>query len=374
MKKFCLILALMLSLILSGCASSGETADTAGTTTTTETTQETEADNTAGEPEETAETEETTDNEDSDKLLVYISGPEAMLTKLEEAFEAERGDVVDFLVMSCGEVRSKVWTEKEAGEIQADVVFGSDPLIYNALDAEGLLADLSGIENAAYISDEYTTDHNYLYINERYITILYNTDAINEADAPTSFADLLDEQYSGRIVMADATQSSTALGIASCLYQLYGSSYLEGLGLNELMLSKSNGLVPSSIIDGQYDVGIAPHDAVVRLQNQANKEGYELNVTNVWPEEGAIAITRPIAIINDDERSDEEQALAEELVNFLLSTQAQTITTNYGFVSVREDIENTYLPDGVEKITIVWDLATETEEELTTLYEQIFQS
>jgi iron(III) transport system substrate-binding protein len=312
-------------------------------------------------------------NTNTEKILVYLSGPEAMLTALEEGFEEDRGDVADFLIMSCGEVRSKVWTEKEAGEIQADVVWGSDPLIYNLLDAEGLLCDLSGIENAAAIGEEFATDHNYLLVNERYVAIIYNSDVLVGDGVPKSYDDLLDEKYAGGMVMADATQSSTALGIASCLYQLKGSEYLEGLKANGMLLTKSNGQVPSLILEGQYDLGVAPHDAVIRLQNKAKKEGYEIALKIAWPSEGAVAIRRPVAVIKNDGRSEEKQALAEELVNYLLSKKAQTITVKNGFVSVRSDMENSFLPEGVEKVGIDWEEASETQDELKTLYEQIFQ-
>ena len=372
MKRLSIMALLVFSLILSGCMANNETAqtETGDGSADVSAPQDTAAD--TGESEENNLSE--TANEESGKILVYLSGPEAMLTKLEEGFEASRGDVADFLIMSCGEVRSKIWTESEAGEIQADVVWGSDPLIYNKLDDEGLLYDLSHIENAAYISEEFDTDHNYLYVNERYITIIYNSDVFSDNEVPDSFDDLLSEQYSGTMVMADATQSSTALGIVSCLYQLKDITYFDGLHENGLLLAKSNGQVPSLILEGQYDLGIAPHDSVIRLQNQAKKEGYETSIENIWPEEGTIAIRRPIAIVNNEERSEQEQQIAEELVNYLLSKEAQTITTQFGFVSVRADIENSYLPEGVEKINIDWDAASENEDTLKELYEEIFQS
>jgi iron(III) transport system substrate-binding protein len=315
---------------------------------------------------------ESTDS--ADKLLVYLSGPEAMLKALEQGFEEDKGDVADFLIMSCGKVRSKVWTEKEAGAIQADVIWGSDPLIYNLLDDEGLLCDLSGVENAAAIAEEFVTDHHYLLVNERYIVGIYNSDALTSGDVPESYDDLLNGNYANRMVMADATQSSTALGIASCFYQLKGSEYLEGLKANGMMLTKSNGQVPSLILEGQYDLGIAPHDSVIRLQNKAKKEGYEIALAIAWPDEGAIAIRRPVAVIQNDERSEEKQALAEELVNYLLSKKAQAITAKFGFVSVRDDMENTFLPEGVQKVVIDWDEASETQDTLKDLYEQIFQN
>ncbi len=372
MKKISMFLMLLVFLFLSGCTATNESAQNAADDVSADISP---AQSAGADTEEALEPSGSVEalNEADGKILVYLSGPEAMLTKLEEGFEADRGDVADFLIMSCGEVRSKVWTEYEAGEVQADVVWGSDPLIYNKLDDEGLLYDLSAIENAAFISDEFDTGHNYLYVNERYITVIYNSDVFGENEALGSFADLLDTQYAARLVMADATQSSTALGIASCLYQLYDITYFEGLQANGLLLCKSNGQVPSLILEGQYDIGIAPHDAVIRLQNKAQKEGYEMPVANIWPEEGAIAIRRPVAVINDADRSEQKQQLAEELVNYLLSKQAQTITTNFGFVSVRTDIENTYLPDGIEKINIDWDAASDNEDTLKAQYAQIFQ-
>ena len=369
MKRLSLTALLVFSLILSGCTAGNGASQTDQTSPVVSEPQNTVTN--ATNPEENNSSE---GDKASEKILVYISGPEAMITKLEEGFEAKRGDVADFLVLSCGEVRSKVWTEKEAGEIQADVVLGSDPLIYNKLDDEGLLDDLSTVENTEFIGEEFVSGHSYLYFNERYITIIYNSAAISEAEAPTSFDDLLSDQYNGRLVMADAALSSTSLGIISSLYQLKDITYFEGLHANGLLLAKSNGQVPSLILEGQYDLGIAPHDSVVRLQNQAKKEGYEISLQNIWPEEGAIAIRRPVGIIKDENRSEQEQKIAEELVNYLLSKEAQMITTNFGFVSVRNDIENSYLPEGVEKINIDWETASEYEDTLKELYEQIFQS
>lgn len=369
MKKLSLTALLAFSLILSGCAAGGGAPQTPQTSPVVSETPGTATNAINAEEKNSSEGDEA-----PEKILVYISGAEAMITKLEEGFEAERGDVADFLVLSCGEVRSKVWTEKEAGEIQADVVLGSDPLIYNKLDDEGLLDDLSTVENAEFIGAEFVSGHSYLYFNERYITIIYNSAAISEAEAPTSFDDLLSNQYNGRLVMADTALSSTSLGIVSSLYQLKDITYFEGLHANGLLLAKSNGQVPSLILEGQYDLGIAPHDSVVRLQNQAKKEGYEISIRNIWPEEGAIAIRRPVAIIKDEGRSEQKQKTAEELVNYLLSKEAQMITTNFGFVSVRNDIENPYLPEGVEKININWETASDYEDTLKELYEQIFQS
>ena len=339
---------------------------------TTEALDETGNEDESSQDNQSDETDELAESS-GEKITVYLSGPEAMLNKLEEAFEEQNGDVCDFVIMSCGQLRSKVWTESEAGEIQADVIWGSDPLVYNLLDEKGALESLEIADIGSIGEDYIVNDKNYALVNERYITILYNTGMI-EGDAPESFADLTDGKYKDLVAMADATQSSTAFAIACALYELEGNSsdYFKALSDNGVLLTKSNGLVPSSIMEGQFAVGIAPHDAFVRLTNKGKKEGYEVPLGIVWPSEGAIAVQRPVAIPVSDTRSEEKKAVAKKFVNFLLSKKAQTITTNFGFVSVRSDIENTYLPEGVEVYSVDWDQAAANEENIKSEYEEIF--
>lgn len=328
-----------------------------------------EAASAAAEQAESAGTEETPGG----KVLVYLSGPEAMIEKLEQAFEQDRGDVCDFVIMSCGQLRSKVWTEHEAGEIQADVIWGSDPLIYNKLDDEDAFAAVE--LDAEQIAPEYLVEErDYALVNERYVTIICHSDLVNEM--PESYADLADSAYLEQVVMADANQSSTAFAIASSLYQLEGNGpgYFQSLKANGIRLVKANGMVPSSIMEGQFALGIGPHDSVFRLKQKGKKEGFEVPLSVVWPSEGVIAIQRPIAVVKDEGRAEEEQRIAEDLVRFLLSKPAQEITVKSGFVSVRDDIENIFLPDGAEVYRVDWEQANEREELVKQSFQEVFHN
>lgn len=307
------------------------------------------------------------------KILVYLSGPEEMLTQLENMYEEDNGDVLDFNILSCGQLRSKTWAESEAGKISADVVWGSDPLLYNKLDEENLLMPLN-LEEEDNLQERFILDNkNYTYVNERYIVIMYNNTLLTE-DIPTSYMDLTNECYKNKITMADSNLSSTAFAIAASLYQITGNNdtYFKDLAANNLSLAKSNGLVPSKIMEGEFSVGLAPHDAVVRLQNKAKKEGYTIPLDMVWPTEGAIAIQRPIAITKNNDRSPEQQETAESFINFLQSKEAQIITSKFGFVSVRTDIENSYLDDTKTSYTIDWEECTNKESEIKDAFTSIF--
>lgn len=365
MKKIIILVIAVLTLSLVGCANNQLESNQ-----NAQTDQNVEVDQNVGTDQEGEETTEPTDK----KITVYISGPENMINKLEEEFEADRGDVADFLIMSCGQLRSKVWTEKEAGQIQADVVFGSDPLIYNMLDDEGLL-DSIDIKNSEMIADEFKLEnHNYFFVNERYVALIYNKKNLT-GELPESYKDLAynDENYS--IVMADARQSSTGLGIAISLYQLNDNDieYFYKLSAKDFMLTKSNGQVPSLIMEGQYDIGVAPYDSLIRLRKKAKNDGYEMPLEAIWPEEGAIIIRRPIGVIKNDERTDENQKTSEELVNFFISKKAQMITSKFGFASVRKDIENDFIPKDIKTCIIDWEKATKDEKQFKEQYSEIFK-
>lgn len=306
------------------------------------------------------------------KLLVYMSGPEEMINKLEAGFEEEKGDIVDITIMSCGQLRNKVWAESEAGSIQADVFIGSDPILYEKLQKKDMLEEFE-ITDSYNISDEFKlNDKNYALMNERYIVILANSDSVE--NYPKSFEDLTKEVYKDSITMADASQSATAFAIASSLYEVFGDNddFFKAIKDNGIMLQKSNGLVPSSILEGQYALGIAPHDAYIRLKNKGEKEGYDVPLKLIWPEEGAMAVQRPVAISVKEGRTSEMELTANEFVNYMFSKKAQMITNAFGFVSVRKDIENNFLPENAKVFTVDWEYAAENENDIKEKYQAIF--
>ena len=218
------------------------------------------------------------------RITVYLSGPEAMLQKLEDVFEEEHGDVLDFVQMGCGPLRQRVWTEMESGGIQADVFWGSDPLVYIALDERGALDEYRSAGEAA-LKDMYQTDDNFTLVGERYGVIIYNKDLLSGNDVPRAFSDLADAKYSGGIIHADPAQSSTALALVCGLWDVNGMNWdgQKALVDNGLFLTKKNSDVPNKIQEGEFEAGIAPHDAVLRLQKKSEKRRIS---PRLWPSHG----------------------------------------------------------------------------------------
>ena len=273
------------------------------------------------------------------KITAYVSGPAAMLEQLEAAFEEERGDVLDVVSLGCGPLRQRVWAEAESGGIRADVFWGSDPLVYIALDKRGALERYRPADYEA-VKPLYRTDRSYVLVNERYGVVIYNDGALKGDRVPRSFADLAAEAHAGALVLSDPTQSSTGLALVATLWDAKGRSWdlFRAMAAGGVFLSKKNSDVPAKIMEGEFDLGVAPHDEAARIIAKAKKDGYPPNLAICWPEEGALAIQRPIAISANPARPELNARLAREFVDFMLSKKAQSITVAFGFYSVRNDV------------------------------------
>ncbi len=300
------------------------------------------------------------------KITAYVSGPAAMLQQLEASFEEGRGDVLDIVALGCGPLRQRVWAEAESGGIRADVIWGSDPLVYIALDERGALERYRPAEYDA-IKPLYRTERSYVLVNERYGVVIYNDAAVVGDRVPKSFADLADAAYAGAVVLSDPTQSSTGLALVATLWDVKGRSWdlFGALASGGVFLAKKNSDVPGKIMEGEFDIGVAPHDEASRLIAKAKKDGYPPNLAICWPEEGSLAIQRPIAISANAARPEANERLAREFVDFMISRKAQAITVSFGFYSVREDVPAPKgMPADPRAHRVDWEYLSEHEAEI----------
>lgn len=300
------------------------------------------------------------------KITVYVSGPSAMLEQLEAAFEEGGGDVVDLVALGCGPLRQRVWAEAESGGIRADVFWGSDPLVYIALDKRGALERYRPAEYEA-VKPLYRTDRSYVLVNERYGVVIYNDAALKGDRVPRSFTDLAAKANAGAVVLSDPTQSSTGLALVATLWDVKGRSWdlFKALAAGGVFLSKKNSDVPAKIMEGEFDLGVAPHDEASRIIAKAKKDGYPPNLAICWPEEGSLAIQRPIAISANPARPAVNEELARAFVDFMISKKAQSITAAFGFYSVRGDVATPKgMPAEPKAHRVDWEYLSEHESEI----------
>lgn len=328
---------------LAGCQSSTQETTTAAAET------EAAAEETEAAAEGTEATEETeAPQELSGSITLYTSQPEEDIQALIEGFNQKWPDIqVDVFRSGTEEVVSKVLAENEAGALLADVLLVADNVTFETLKEQNLLMayespELEGIPEA-YI------DKDFMYTGTKVITtgIAYNTELVETA--PTSFADLTDAAYKDNTIMPSPLYSGAAaynLGVITRTEGM-GWDYYQALKDNGITVDRGNGAVQNAIVAGDKACGLLADYMAIRSKNDGAP------VEFVYPAEGSPAVTEPIGIVNGTDNED----LAKAFVDFILSEEGQTLTSEIGYTPVKSGVA---VPEGLKSIDEInlmdWDV------------------
>lgn len=137
-------------------------------------------------------------------LTVYTSEPEEKVDEINAAFMEAHPDItVEVYRAGTGDLNARIASEKESGDIEADILWAADSPTFEGYAAEGDLAELENVDTEGIMEE--VVDEEGFYVGTRIIptVIAYNTDVISEDEAPKSWQDLLDPKYKDQLVMPD---------------------------------------------------------------------------------------------------------------------------------------------------------------------------
>lgn len=283
-------------------------------------------------------------------ITLYTSQPEADAQALVEAFNKKYPDI-DVSIFRSGteEVVSKVLAEKEAKSLLVDVLLVSDAATFESLKAEDLLLSYASPELNGIDSGYYDADHTYTGTKIISTGIIYNTNVIK--NAPASLADLAKAEYDNELTMPSPLYSGAAaynLGVITRTDGL-GWDLYEGLKVNHVLVGKGNGSVQTAVVNGEKGLGLIVDYMALR----AKAEGAPVEF--VYPAEGSLCVTEPVGIL----KASKNQELAKLFVDFLLSQEGQTVTSQIGYTPIKAGIS---APEGfrsADQITnLTYDIAT----------------
>jgi len=126
-------------------------------------------------------------------VMMYSSMKEDQLAAMKKAFEAEYpGISFDFYTAGTSSVMTKIATEKQAGKVNADILWVGDPTHYIGLKAQGMLLAYDSPE-AAKIPAQFK-DVDKTYVGARIVTLgfAYNTTLVTKEEAPKTLGDFLE--------------------------------------------------------------------------------------------------------------------------------------------------------------------------------------
>lgn len=217
----------------------------------------------------------------SEVLHVY-SGRHYDVELAFERFEEETGIDVEFLTGNDAELRERIAAEGE--DTEADVYLTVDAGNLASAAEEGLFQPLDSDALRDVIPEDYRDpEDRWFGLALRVRTIVYNTDALTEDEVPTTYAELGQPEWEGRVCMRNASNTYQQSLVAS-LIAVYGEdearTIVEGWAANAEIFANDVELI-EAMAAGACDVGVANHYYLAR----AIEEDDSIPVDLVWADQ-----------------------------------------------------------------------------------------
>lgn len=277
-------------------------------------------------------------------LIVYSPHGPDLLRTFEEGFEAQHPDVdVQWIDMGSQEVLDRLRSER--ANPQADVWWGAPSQLFLSAAEEDLLepfapswADAVG-DNADHLGRFFPT-----YLTPE--VIAYNSEAVDSADAPADWDDVLDPRWRGQVLIRDPIASGTMRTIFGMIIQRSiretGSADAGFEWLRRLDAQTREYVLNPTLLYQK----LARQEGLVTLWDMPDIEmlrartGYPIDY--VFPSSGTPVVVDAIALVRGGPHPD----VAKEFIEYVGGQPAVILAAREFFrLPARRDVPDDSLPD-----------------------------
>lgn len=217
---------------------------------------------------------------DAGTVTVY-TGRHYGIEPVFEAFTEATGIEVRFTTGSDPELRERLVAE--GANTPADVVITADAANIELAAAAGLLAPVEGDVLTKAIPEELRSPRNdWFALSRRLRVIMYSTERVTTP--PTSYADLGDSQWSGRLCLRPSTHPYTQSLVAGLILNLgtqSAESIVAGWVANKPLYINSDTDILKAIAAGDCDVALTNTYYLARLLAEDSSTPVAIS----WPEQ-----------------------------------------------------------------------------------------
>lgn len=207
-------------------------------------------------------------SDDGETLRVY-SGRHYGIETAFEQYTAETGVKVEFLTGNDAELRERIAAEGE--ETKADAYITVDAGNLAAATEQGLFQPIdSSILESAIPAELSDPDGNWFGLTQRARTIVYNPERIDAADVPTTYEELADPEWEGRLCLRNSSsvyQQSLVASLIAAHGDEEAQRIVNGWADNAEILN-NDVLILESIADGLCEIGITNHYYLARMYDE----------------------------------------------------------------------------------------------------------
>ena len=218
----------------------------------------------------------------SGPTLTVYSGRHYGIESAFEQYEDETGVNVEFLTGNDAELRERIAAEGD--ETEADVYLTVDAgNLWRAAEDDLFQPVSSTVLDGAIPAEYRDSENRWFALALRMRTIVYNTDLVDAADAPTTYEELADPEYEGRLCLRNSSedyqQSLVASMIAADGEQQTGE-VLEGWADNAEIYANDISLL-EAMAAGACEIGVVNHYYLARML----EEEPDLPIELIWADQ-----------------------------------------------------------------------------------------
>lgn len=196
--------------------------------------------------------------QDESGVLVYSVLQDQINAALSDGYADEVGLPLTLEKISGSSVTSRYEAEAAAGAVRADVLISTDCDFIQAQVEQGVMVDMLSAEVPDYPGD-YPEDFQFAggsvpIIQMNPYGIGYNTEAVSEDEVPTSWDDLLDPRWTGRILMVSPSSSASQTQMWNYLIDSRGEDFARRLAGQAAQFYPSTGPAAEGLAAGEGDI------------------------------------------------------------------------------------------------------------------------
>lgn len=217
----------------------------------------------------------------------------------------------------------------QMGLANCDIFSSSDYSHFTELRTAGNLLNYEPVrkdEIPASFAELY--EPGYFYPGMVGTMVLATSPDLAPEDAPKSWQDLLDPRWKDRLAVGHPGYSGYVATWAIMISQLYGWDYFEEFATLNPMIGRSATDAVTQLVSGEREVAVAPGQTVFRANNGG------ANLRMVFPEDGVLVMSSPVAIIDNTTRPNGAKLALE----FMLGAEYSRTIQQYGYDAINSTV------------------------------------
>ena len=272
-----------------------------------------------------AQQSETSAAKPESEVVFYVSANLTTGQTIADAFKAKYPSIAVKIYRTSGEnMVNKIGTEKRAGRILFDVIYGASAPFLPAL---GVLQPYDSPELKAYPAKYRDPKGLWSAASLNYYVLAYNTTLVPPAEVPKDWSDLLDPKWRKNFAM-DPEEFTWVAGMEAYFGEPAAAKLLTALGNQEIQWRKGHSNFGELLVAGEFKAGLGYASSIEELKGKGAKAEWVKTTRPIVVDTQAVGLSirppHPIA--------------AKLLYDFILSADGQRAIFKDRKTPLRSDV------------------------------------